>query len=80
MLTTTTREHFLSMEPLVGPVDIEDARTHYRPLSVSFMPTSRYEDSYRGACAGHKDDTGHVAPLSKAVDWIIVAGQSGRSR
>jgi protein gp37 len=76
LLAAPAQGHFLSMEPLLGPVDIEEFLTFEYPHCDGFMPSSRYKDGYCDACAGHKDDPIHVAPLGK-VDWVIVGGESG---
>lgn len=76
LLATPARVCFLSMEPLLGPIDIKDFLTDAYPNCAGFAPSARYEESYCDACAGHKHDPIHVAPHGK-VDWVIAGGESG---
>ncbi len=65
LLTTPARVRFLSMEPLLGPVDLTNIRL---PLAgASFT---------EGNVLMHKStlDRGHSRP---AIDWVIVGGESG---
>jgi len=76
LLAVPARIRFLSMEPLLGPVDITDFLTPGYPSCAGFVPSHRYEEGYCDTCAGHQNDPIHVAPLGK-VDWVIVGGESG---
>lgn len=76
LLATPARIRFLSMEPLLGLVDIEDYLVLEHPHCDGFVQSPRYEHGYCDKCAGHETDPIHTAPLGK-VDWVIVGGESG---
>lgn len=66
LLATPARVRFLSMEPLLGPVDLAridiDGHRELYPLAGS---------------TGCEDDDGNLTPDLPALDWIIVGGESG---
>lgn len=66
LLATPARLRFLSMEPLLGPVDLTridlDGHRELYPLAGS---------------TGCEDDDGNSAPDLPALDWVIVGGESG---
>lgn len=65
LLEVPARVHFLSMEPLLGPVDL----TRIRP--TTFAATAN-------ALTGKwKWDGGPKKVETKALDWVIVGGESG---
>lgn len=76
LLATSARVRFLSMEPLLGPVDIEDFLHPEHPHCTGYVPSTRYEPGYCDRCAGHESDPIHTSPRGK-VDWVIVGGESG---
>ncbi|WP_250538764.1 MULTISPECIES: phage Gp37/Gp68 family protein [unclassified Caballeronia] len=67
LLMTPARRRFLSMEPLLGPVDLSridiDGHSEIYPLTGT---------------RDCEDDNGNAAPDLPALDWIIVGGESGR--
>jgi len=67
LLAVPARVRFLSMEPLLGPVDLTridiDGHSEIYPLDGT------------GDC---EDDDGKRTPDLPALDWIIVGGESGR--
>ena len=76
LLATPAHVRFLSMEPLLGPVDVEDFLHLEHPHCTGFVPSPRYEPGYCDRCAGHESDPIHTNPQGK-VDWVIVGGESG---
>ena len=65
LLATPARVRFLSMEPLLGPVDLTSIRI---PLAG--------ESFTKGDVLVHKSTLDRGAPRA-AVDWVIVGGESG---
>lgn len=76
LLATPARVRFLSMEPLLGPVDIGDFVHPEYPHCTGYVPSTRYEPGYCDRCAGHSSDPIHTMPQGK-VNWVIVGGESG---
>ncbi|OXR48132.1 hypothetical protein PuT2_13995 [Pusillimonas sp. T2] len=76
LLQVPARVRFLSMEPLLGPVDVEDFLYIEHPHCIGFVPSTRYDHGYCDRCAGHESDPIHTSPKGK-VDWVIVGGESG---
>lgn len=76
LLAVPARVRFLSMEPLLGPVEIEDFLYIEHPHCTGFVPSTRYDHGYCDRCAGHESDPIHTSPKGK-VDWVIVGGESG---
>lgn len=73
LLTTPAAVRFLSMEPLLGPVDlrnIEVPKEHDR-----LRRPWDYEGYKFNALQDHDDDHFHQAPST--IDWVIVGGESG---
>lgn len=66
LLAVPARVRFLSMEPLLGPVDL------------SFIEINGESEIYplRGT-TGCVDEEGDPAPDLPALDWVIVGGESG---
>jgi protein gp37 len=66
LLAIPARRRFLSMEPLLGPVDLTridiDGYREIYPLTGS---------------TGCEDDDGNPSPDLPALDWVIVGGESG---
>jgi protein gp37 len=78
LLATAARVKFLSMEPLLGPVDIREYLMPGWPhCSTGFIQGGRYEAGYCGTCAGHESDPIHDPAMHDFVDWVIVGGESG---
>ncbi|MCA8242890.1 phage Gp37/Gp68 family protein [Burkholderia sp. AU32262] len=79
LLMTPARRRFLSMEPLLGPVDL---RAWFDPTGVCCMQEmSSCEDCPADAPWIHgptteyaEDGTGYSSP---EIDWVIVGGESG---
>lgn len=73
LLRTEASVHFLSMEPLLGPVDLTTAACKPCPTSggnLSMDPTTgAYECCSRCDFTGIGDEWG--------IDWVIVGGESG---
>lgn len=76
LLGTPAAMHFVSLEPLLGPIDLEDDLHFEYPRCDGYVPSTRYEAGYCDNCAGHVTDPIHTAPLGK-IDWVIVGGESG---
>lgn len=76
LVAVPARVHFLSMEPLLGPVEIEDYLYIEYPSCTGFVASPRYDLGYCDRCAGHESDPIHTSPKGK-VDWVIVGGESG---
>ncbi|AVA38078.1 hypothetical protein C3Z06_31230 (plasmid) [Cupriavidus metallidurans] len=69
---------FLSMEPLLAPVDISDFLTpSYPHCETGFAQGERMEAGYCGTCAGHVSDPIHNPAMRDFVDWVIVGCESG---
>ena len=79
LLMTPTRRRFLSMEPLLGPVDL---RAWFDPTGVCCMREMQScEDCPADAPWIHdptteyaEDGSGYSSPR---IDWVIVGGESG---
>ena len=80
LLAVPAYVRFLSMEPLLGPVDISEFLTpSYPHCETGFSQGSGMEDGYCGTCAGHQSDPIHNPALHDYIDWVIVGGESGPS-
>ncbi|WP_321817851.1 MULTISPECIES: phage Gp37/Gp68 family protein [unclassified Paraburkholderia] len=78
LLQTPAHVKFLSMEPLLGPVDIGDyLKPGWPNCATGFVQGERYEAGYCGTCAGHVSDPIHDPAKHDFVDWVIVGGESG---
>lgn len=78
LFDTPARVKFLSVEPLLGPVDIRDYLAPGWPhCATGFVQDPRYETGYCGTCAGHVSDTIHNAAMHDCIDWVIAGGESG---
>ncbi len=78
LLATPARIKFLSMEPLLGPVDISDfLKPGYPTCRTGFVQGERYEANYCGTCGGHVSDPIHDPAMHDFVDLVIVGGESG---
>lgn len=69
LLRTPARVRFLSMEPLLGPVDLTD-------IPISGHGHHEYEPIVTGNVLVHKSTLDLGAPRP-AIDWVIVGGESG---
>lgn len=70
---------FLSMEPLLGAVDISDFLTpSYPHCATGFSQGAAMDVGYCGTCAGHVSDPIHNPAMRDVIDWVIVGGESGR--
>jgi protein gp37 len=78
LLETPARVKFLSMEPLLGAVDISDwlvpGAFH---CATGFRQGAGMERGYCGTCAGHAEDPIHDPDCHDFVDWVIAGGESG---
>lgn len=78
LLETPAHVKFLSMEPLLGAVDISDwlvpGAFH---CNTGFRQGAGMELGYCGTCAGHADDPIHDPSRHDFVDWVIAGGESG---
>ncbi|SAK57612.1 phage Gp37Gp68 family protein [Caballeronia temeraria] len=78
LLATPVRVKFLSMEPLLGAVDIGDWLTpSYPHCGTGFSQGGGMADGYCGTCAGHASDPIHKLGRRDLIDWVIVGGESG---
>ncbi len=77
LLEMPARVRFLSMEPLLGPVDISDYLEPGYTSCIAFEQGTRMEPGYCGGCGGHVSDPIHDPMKRDAVDWVIVGGESG---
>lgn len=77
LLATPAYVKFLSMEPLLGPVDIRDYLTPSFPHCVAFVQGKQMEDGYCGRCGGHRSDPIHRGDTHDYIDWVIAGGESG---
>lgn len=77
LLATPARRRFLSIEPMLGPIDLERYLSRSWPnCDRGFVQGERMEPGYCGRCAGHKSDPIHTHPET-SIDWVIVGGESG---
>jgi len=67
LLAVPAARRFLSMEPLLGPVDLE------YPVSLFPGGPARCCGGHECGCGGRPTDP----PLIYGIDWIIVGGESG---
>jgi protein gp37 len=76
LLATPAAVRFVSLEPLLGPIDLE--RVAYQKDEVGAID-ERWTDALRGATTlwhpGRRGGWGGVA--AAALDWVIVGGESG---
>lgn len=73
LLAMPARVHFLSMEPLLGPVDL---------TSIPNAPRWAEGQSYLNVLGGyawevHGTDYVDTCSIGRQVDWVIVGGESG---
>jgi protein gp37 len=85
LLATPAAIRFVSLEPLLGPIDLERVRTPVEPKTDEEWHFSALQigDYYEQRC---EDTLGHVTwqsgdgPYRDAkLDWAIVGGESGRN-
>ncbi|TAM00373.1 MAG: phage Gp37/Gp68 family protein [Paraburkholderia sp.] len=78
LLRTPAHVKFLSMEPLLGAVDISDwlvpSAFH---CATGFRQGTGMEAGYCGTCAGHAEDPIHDPECHDFIDWVIAGGESG---
>ncbi|MGE8369329.1 MAG: phage Gp37/Gp68 family protein [Pseudomonadales bacterium] len=73
LLAVPVHVRFLSMEPLLGPVDLSKVAV---PAEHDMLRRPWDYDGYRfNALQDHDDDRFHQAPAT--LDWVIVGGESG---
>lgn len=77
LLATPARVKFLSLEPLLGPVDVSEYLTPSFPYCHGFVQGEHMEQDYCGRCAGYKSDPIHRFGMRDSIDWVIVGGESG---
>ncbi|MCP3724658.1 phage Gp37/Gp68 family protein [Paraburkholderia sp. CNPSo 3272] len=77
LLEVPARIKFLSMEPLLGPVDINDWLVPGFPHCTGFEQGGSMDNGYCGLCAGHRSDPIHQQGMHDFVDWVICGGESG---
>lgn len=63
LLETPAAVRFLSCEPLLGPMDISDHLERFAPSAVDY---------------GRGFNRTRVGSLVRAIDWVIVGGESGQ--
>ncbi len=71
LLATPARVRFLSMEPLLGPVDLRH---------ISHATQERADDTWTlnmNALTGFKATSPYSGTTGPKVDWVIVGGESG---
>lgn len=69
------RFRFLSMEPLLGPVDLRRLSLP-APVQDGYLRLDALTGNYRSGCRGaHRLPP--LPPPAPALDWIIVGGESG---
>lgn len=73
LLAVRASVHFLSMEPLLGPVDLRNIAVP--PEHDQLRRPWDYEGYKFNALTEHDDDRFHQAPAT--IDWVIVGGESG---
>lgn len=73
LLAVPAARRFLSMEPLLGPVDLRNVAVP-REHDQLRRPWD-YEGYKFNALQRHDDDRFHQAPAT--IDWVIVGGESG---
>jgi protein gp37 len=66
LLATPARIRFLSIEPMLGPIDLDRVRAQIAPGSFE-----------TGSCLYADDGFGLNAPRNR-IDWVIVGGESGQ--
>lgn len=78
LLQVPARVRFLSMEPLLGPVDLNPLWCEHCE-SAGFDPTEHIVCSppAQPTCGECRREVGHTYWLDR-IDWIIVGGESGR--
>jgi protein gp37 len=64
----------LSMEPLLGPVELTHMDVQRHPSAKNLSPIGAY---FINALTGRNDDMGRPCPDVPCLDWIIVGGESG---
>lgn len=73
LLAVPARVRFLSMEPLLGPVDLRNVAV---PAEHDQLRRPWDYEGYKfNALSSHDDDKFHQAPAT--IDWVIVGGESG---
>ena len=77
LLAIRSKKRFLSVEPLLGEIDISEfLRPYYPYCSTGFQQGTSMELGYCATCAGHEAEPIHTAPEER-IDWVIVGGESG---
>lgn len=74
LLATPARVRFLSMEPLLGPVDLSAVASKPCPNAVDGLSMDQETGAYE--CCRGCDFTGIGDEWG--IDWVIVGGESGR--
>lgn len=76
LLRTPAALHWVSAEPLLGPVDLGDWMIPEYPNCSGFTQSATMEDGYCSRCGGHVSDPVHASPLG-TVKWVVAGGESG---
>jgi protein gp37 len=69
LLRVPARLKFLSIEPLLGPVDLEHVHDMEQLTYYDVLGRSRFDYDTLGY--------GVAAPMPNGIDWVIVGGESG---
>lgn len=78
LLEIPARVKFLSIEPMLGAMDIGDFLTSGAPCCrTGFVQGSQMETGYCETCGGHVGDSIHDPARHDSLDWVIVGGESG---
>ena len=70
LLQVPARVRFLSMEPLLGPVDLTSLKAQCAP----WFPRDVRLNALSGSCYGRMSE---ATPSPTRLDWVIVGGESG---
>lgn len=74
LLAVPDAVRFLSVEPLVGPVDLTHLDVESCPISAKLSPVGAYQIN---ALSGQNTDMGRPCPDVPSIAWVIVGGESG---
>jgi protein gp37 len=77
LLQTPAAVRFISVEPLLGPLEVSGWLDRSWPnCDNGFVQGAAMEEGYCAHCGGHVSDPIHVSP-DRELDWVIVGGESG---
>ena len=79
LLATPAAVRFLSVEPLLGPVDLDLPRceTHDRDHVVQGPEGEHCNECAANGFSGEMPSGHWLDPLNGGIDWVIVGGESG---